>query len=312
LIVPRGSSFQDEVEQEQLLETEDFKKVVESLPISVISIPWFQVQHLPDALVIGHEAGHVVEFDLNLSSRIKTILNDAMANEDVPLSHREGWRSWQSEIFADLWGTLCAGPAFTGCLLDFLAMDKHFIQVQKKTKNDWGDYPTIYMRVLLSLKTLELMNFADKSAELKQQWTQTFPNHAMADWEEDIPVIIKALMTQPFPELNDKKLPEIISFSRAQYKLAYENAELAIQGFPLKGSDQCALIAASRIVFEQKTEPAVLKKIQNKIIKKVLEIRTQGVRGTDKQDSNDLAAKKDKADQKAGEALFELFLKAGR
>ena len=42
---------------------ERFDAALAFLPIPIIGVPWSQANHLPAAVVIGHEVGHAVERD---------------------------------------------------------------------------------------------------------------------------------------------------------------------------------------------------------------------------------------------------------
>ena len=55
----RSRSFQPESVAGEPLQI-DPKIFASKLPIPVVGIPWQQISHLPDALVIGHEVGHIV------------------------------------------------------------------------------------------------------------------------------------------------------------------------------------------------------------------------------------------------------------
>ena len=61
--VSRNWAYQAEEVPGEALKTEAFTQVLKALPIPIIGIPWFQIQHLPDAIVIAHEVGHNVEED---------------------------------------------------------------------------------------------------------------------------------------------------------------------------------------------------------------------------------------------------------
>jgi hypothetical protein len=102
------------------LPKKQFIKVVKPLPIPLIGVPWFQIQHLPETLVIGHEVGHHVQMDFGLFDQLRALLGAALHGV-APESRQRQWRRWLGEIFADVYGNLAAGAAFVGALLDFLS-----------------------------------------------------------------------------------------------------------------------------------------------------------------------------------------------
>ncbi|WP_030450271.1 hypothetical protein [Herbidospora cretacea] len=86
------------------------RRVVECLPVPLIGVPWFHLRHLPDALVIAHEVGHLAETDLGLTPTLRRLI--AGSGPD--------WRRWLGEVFADVYATLATGPGYLSALSDFL------------------------------------------------------------------------------------------------------------------------------------------------------------------------------------------------
>ncbi|WP_232327652.1 neutral zinc metallopeptidase [Herbidospora yilanensis] len=86
------------------------RRVVERLPVPLIGVPWFHLRHLPDALVIAHEVGHLVETDLGLTPTLQRLI--AGSGPD--------WQRWLGEVFADVYATLATGPGYLSALSDFL------------------------------------------------------------------------------------------------------------------------------------------------------------------------------------------------
>lgn len=85
------------------------------LPLPIIGLPWFQVAHLPQAPVIAHEVGHLIDSQYGLSAGLEQAIDEAVD----PL-RRGLWRKWAREAFADFFGTLTMGPAYVLALTGFL------------------------------------------------------------------------------------------------------------------------------------------------------------------------------------------------
>ncbi|MDA0185808.1 hypothetical protein OJ997_36225, partial [Solirubrobacter phytolaccae] len=83
------------------------------LPVALIGLPWFQLEHLPDLPLVAHEVGHVVEADLNLGPALDAAVADALGPDHT-------WAPWRQEAFADVFATLMLGPAFTSTLAHYL------------------------------------------------------------------------------------------------------------------------------------------------------------------------------------------------
>jgi hypothetical protein len=90
----RDFPFDAEAVPGEPLRNDAFKSALKKLPLPVVGIPWFQIGHLPDAVVIGHEVGHLVEDDLGLKPTVSNLIAGA-----ADPSQAAAWRSWSGEIF---------------------------------------------------------------------------------------------------------------------------------------------------------------------------------------------------------------------
>ena len=82
------------------------RALAQRLPVPVVGVPWFQLYHLPDALVIGHEVGHLVERDTGLTATIQELVERAVTEARMDPGCVAAWRGWAAEAFADVYGTL--------------------------------------------------------------------------------------------------------------------------------------------------------------------------------------------------------------
>ena len=248
----RDRSFQPEMVAGETLNI-DPANIVNKLPIPVVGVPWQQISHLPEALVIGHEVGHIVEDDFELEEGLKTLLDAAL--EDADKERKSAWHSWLGEIFADLYGCLAAGPAFAGALIDFLAKDSDRISTEEKTNANWGRYPTDFLRVKIVLEALESMGFAAEIADYQTLWGN-FSSKMPAEYEKDIEKIVPMLLDGAHPKLG-KSVKSAFCFSAEQQKKV--NAAVA-QIYKIKPgaannigvTDIRVLFAALRTAFEKK------------------------------------------------------------
>jgi hypothetical protein len=140
-----------------------YDPVLRHLPIPIIGVPWYQVAHLPDLLVVAHETGHAVEQDFGLHEGVVSSIRSALQGEDREYRF-SCWQAWSTEIFADVWGCLTLGAAFVSSLLDFLATDRIVVENEIATKD--GKYPTAHLRILLCLDVLHSMEFGETANEL--------------------------------------------------------------------------------------------------------------------------------------------------
>ncbi len=307
----RDVAYQPEEVPFEGMRTPEFVQAAKKLPVPVIGVPWFQVRHLPDALVIAHEVGHNVEMDFRLGSRLTEIIETGLASGNVPTQRRVAWHAWEGEIFADLYGALAAGPAFAGALMDFLAMSRRAVQAEKRTGPAWTLYPTSYLRILFCLEVLRRTGFRAECKPLSTHWNSTFPSHAMPEFEADIPSIAGALIEETWPELMDKTLPGVLTFETGAHTRAVTTAELLLAKARLRTTEVRTLFAAARLAFQKDPDKYSRGNTQERLLQHILANRERGVRGSgglSKEEKKTL----DKGDKATGEEMFQLIENAAQ
>lgn len=303
--LPRNLSYEAEHVPGEELRNLQSTSIIKELPIPVIGIPWFQVQHLPEALVIGHEVGHDVEEDFQLTDRIEDLLAEGLKN--IQADHHPAWQSWLRENFADLYGNLATGPAYVESLIDFLATDKKFTETDRRTAPAWGDYPPDYLRVLINLEALKEQGFEDEYKRLKGELENTYATHAMQDFEGDISPVVKALLDGPYPEFGGKSLKQVISFTTANHSKARSDCGRLLDGKAPTTDNIRVLLAAARLAYGEDSEKYKTKDVHTLILKRVPAIQAKGVRGNtrSKDGQPGEASDLDAYDRATGEKLFE-------
>ena len=164
-ILTRHKEFQAEVVPRELIIDRTLRQAMASLPFPVIGVPWYQISSLADLTVLGHEVGHSVEVDLELTPQLDHALSSAVGPP---------WIAWRSELFADLYGCLCGGPAFVTALAEFLsAEDQSAVH---------PDYPLPAVRFAFNLAVLEFQGH--DVASLRNTYTSTYPEDGTALFAE--------------------------------------------------------------------------------------------------------------------------------
>jgi len=295
--VARGRAFRVEDVPGEALSGPLLQSIISSLPVPVVGVPYFQVKHLPDALVIGHEVGHLIAEDFKLMEPLKSILGQSGIDE----THRVAWESWLSEIFADLYGCLCSGPAFVGSLIDFLLAERSRIVADTRNEGDWGAYPTDYLRVLFNLEALTLLDFDEERQAIEALWRATYSEHAMTAYEQDIPRIVHALLNEPIPPLKNGSLKKIINFSRAQHNDALQTVAQASAKSEITSSEIRPLFAAIRLLFEQ--APEEFASTFPYLTKRINKVLTPQLRASEPPLSEEEEARRAETDMRTGEKL---------
>ncbi len=222
----RDTSFQNEVRASGgALVNDDFLDILQSLPVPLIGLPWYHSAHIPGAIVIAHEVGHIVERDFGLTPAIQNALAGA------GLAEPAAWSSWATEVFADVYGCLGMGPAFVGAMMDLLASG--LAVVQKENPNPNGKYPTRNMRVSLMLQVLQAIALDDEAQRLDATWQATYGRRLIpAGYGDDIPKVVASLLRGPYPANNGTtiSLNDIINFPQDFLQTARDIADDAANG----------------------------------------------------------------------------------
>jgi hypothetical protein len=217
----RDRSFQLELVPGENLAI-DRQNLINRLPISVVGVPWQQISHLPEALVLGHEVGHIVEDDFQLRAGLEGLLDEALSKGNAQV-RKDAWLSWLGEIFADIYGCLAGGPAFAGALIDFLAKEQMRVSGEEKTEADWGSYPTDYLRIKIVLKALETMGFENEVADYRELW-KDYSSKMPPEFTEDAENIAVALLTGKHPVLGESMM-SVFPFTEGLQKKAVDTAD---------------------------------------------------------------------------------------
>lgn len=269
----RDFPFEAEAVPGEPLRTQAFQQALRKLPVPVVGLPWFQVSHLPDAVVIGHEVGHLVEDDFGMRAA-----NEALIAGAAQPSRRPAWAAWAGEIFGDFYGQLATGPAFVSGLAEALSGDPGWIAGQTPRQGRWTDYPTTYLRMRFNFAMLRQLGFQAEAERLLAEWISVYgPVHAMGEFDADTTEIARALDEMTVAAFGGKRLRDVISFQGLR-----DEADLALQRLeagaaPSAGSVR-ALVAASRLYFD--AAPAAYgAQVQDVLLGAIAASLPQGTRG---------------------------------
>jgi hypothetical protein len=324
--VSRERSFEGEAVPNELLSGPELRRVLNSLPLPVIGVPWFQVAHWPDALVIAHEVGHTVEDDFHLTDSLHKHLETALQG-GIDAAHHAAWRAWLGELFADLYGCLATGPAFVSALMDFLVRAPNTLAQENRLEPNWGEYPTIPLRLLFNFEVLEVMGFSTEANSIRATWQTLCPKHQLQSYEADIAPIVAALLTNSYPSLGNQTLldfesqpPEPLA-KKAKFRFSAEQQQKALQTVQALKTGEAlthtqdfrVLLAASRLAYEADPQRFVEKQSAAKILTRINSLTKPGIRAGERTKSAAQVQTITNQDQQTGESIFaELWAKAER
>ena len=135
-------------------------RVIPYAPVALIGIPFSAATCIQDLLAIPHEAGHYVYWHEPLA---RGSLNGSLARHfwDQP-----AWVSaWQEEIFADVYGTLVAGPYMAINFQDILADTR-----RERFVTDDGDHPVAVARAAVFTSTLRAIGYGAIAEQIDAAW----------------------------------------------------------------------------------------------------------------------------------------------
>lgn len=231
-------------------DTVAFLQLVNALPVPVIGLPWYQLTHLPDAVLIAHEIGHDVERSFQLTSTTRDQLRGVQAQ--LPDGRRDGWFAWLPEIFADLYGVLAAGPAYVSALIDLLATDPTEVAAEPAAA-PWLPHPPAALRVAITTAALHRVGFRTEAASLRASWAQAYPSSpadAAAPFADDVELVVATLAQGRYPQFGARALEQVVRFTAAQQTEATTACEAVRGGSVPPTADIRCLIAAARLAFD--------------------------------------------------------------
>jgi hypothetical protein len=272
-----------------------------ALPVPLVGIPWYQMAHLPDAVFIGHEVGHLVEEDFGLEEELRQAIGAALPIGQDPTieQRRSAWmRHWRSEVFADVYGVLTTGPAYAAVLLDLLAGDAKDITEEKQpdlrrpSGQQWSEYPTRTLRAHLVCEAVRQLPadkqdpalFSARAYALEAPWRKAYGAHAMADYDGDLEKVVSALLTAPLKTFATKASPQgapltgVLPFTPGMERAARSDAQRANQKMAPTSSNVRILFAGVALAFVDDPERYRTAETQKRFRARLSEARSQAPR----------------------------------
>jgi hypothetical protein len=275
-----------------------FDRWIKAVPVPVVGIPWYQLTHLPDAVFIGHEVGHLVLDDFELEESLGSAIRAGLPN--ATSERRTAWSiRWLSETFADVYGVLTTGSAYAAVLLDLIAGDADVIAKEaqpdaERPGSPWSDYPTRALRARLVCETVRQLPvaqggaqtlFTDRAHELESAWLGAHPGNAMPDYVPDLEAVVRAILTTPLPAFRQTPggeampLARVLPFTYRMETDARQDGREANGMKPVVASDIRVLFAGVAHAFTEDPAKFAKSEAHDRFLARMKQYRTQGKRG---------------------------------
>ena len=252
-LLPRGTPYLVEPLPDGTMREPEFDEAVRQVPVALIGLPWSQVDHLPDAPLIAHEAGHAVEQDLGLSARVRELIECA-----VPAQRRPAWGAWSTEVFADIYGTLCCGSGFARALMALLADHPREVANEVRSEADWGSYPTRTLRVLLAAAVLTRLKVEPADESVAEAWLRTYAARPLREYECDAGPVAAAVLDGPYEALDGpdkapggKSLTVIVRYTNDDEQTVSRLARRLVKGRAIDAGGVRHIAAAVRLAYDR-------------------------------------------------------------
>lgn len=232
-------------------------------PFPLIQLP---VHRLVNPWTLGavlHEVSHNTQNDLGLSRAVPKAIASRLLKAGVSPKVAMVWTRWNRETFADLSGLLLGGPQIVGSLLDVVARSPestlHF--------NPFGVHPTPFLRGLINIELLRRMGFPEEAKQYRRAWHALYPDPSagslptamLKDFPEIIARVVDTICYQPYAELGNKSLAQVIPFGPKEQSMIEEAAGRFAANTDPGIIPARFLIGAARVALERKlARPGVI------------------------------------------------------
>jgi hypothetical protein len=166
------------------------------------------------------------------------------------------WTRWNRELFADVSGLLLGGPAIVASLMDVVGRSPTTVL----TYSSRGPHPTPYLRSFISIELLRRMGFPDEAEEYRRMWNRLYPNpragnlpRALLDsFPEVNRLVVDTVCFQPYQELGNKSLAQVIPFAPKEQQMVEEAARRLASGVDPGIIPERFLIGATRFALDHR------------------------------------------------------------
>jgi hypothetical protein len=232
-------------------------------PFPLIQLPYHRLVNPWTLGAILHEVSHNLQNEVGLARVVPRAIARRLLQQGFPSSVAAIWTRWNRETFADLSGLLLGGPAVVASLIDVIGRSPSTVTGYSPR----GPHPTPYIRLFISTELLRRMGFPEEASNYERAWRRVYPNPrvgnippvALNTCRDAVKVVVDTICYQPYQELGDKRLSEVIRFGQKEQQMVEEAARRLASGNDPGVVPERFLIGASRFALDNRlARPGVI------------------------------------------------------
>jgi hypothetical protein len=233
------------------------------IPFPLIQLPYHRLVNPWTLGAILHEVSHNLQNEIGLARAVPRAIARRLLQHGFPSSVAAIWTRWNRETFADLSGLLLGGPAVVASLIDVIGRSPATVTGYSPR----GPHPTPYIRLFISTELLRRMGFPEEASNYERAWKRVYPNPrvgnippaALNTCRDAVKVVVDTICYQPYQELGDKRLSEVMRFGQKEQQMVEEAARRLAAGNDPGVVPERFLIGASRFALDHRlARPGVI------------------------------------------------------
>jgi hypothetical protein len=225
-------------------------------PFPLIQLPYHRMVNPWTLGAVLHEVSHNLHSDLGLSRVIPRNIARSILRAGYGRFVASVWTRWNRELFADVSGLLLGGPAIVASLMDVVGRSP----ATALTYSSRGPHPTPYLRSFISIELLRRMGFPDEAEEYRRMWNRLYPNPRAGNLPrallESFPevnrLVVDTVCFQPYQELGNKSLAQVIPFAPKEQQMVEEAARRLAAGIDPGIIPERFMIGAARFALDHR------------------------------------------------------------
>src|SRR5215510_14086657 len=234
-------------------------------PFPLIQLPYHRLVNPWTLGAVLHEVSHNLHNELGLAKVIPRTIARRLLRAGCGRFVAAVWTRWNRELFADLCGLLLGGPATVGSLMDIVGRSP----TTTLTFVPGAVHPTPYLRPFLSIELLRRMGFPNEAEQYRRLWTRLYPHPRAGNipgpmldtFPEANALVVDTVCFQPYAELGNKSLAQVIRFEPKEQQMIEEAAQRLSAGTDPGVVPERFLIGAARFALDHRlARPGVITK----------------------------------------------------